>query len=68
MHHVRKEVAKLILQWRDNTEAAVVAGALLQNARELFELYPESVREQLVEGAVAFLEGKSEDATGVTLQ
>jgi hypothetical protein len=56
MQFIRAQVERTILPYRENTEAALVAGALVQIARVLFELYPEKTRTQLLTGAVAYLQ------------
>lgn len=56
MNEIEGLVARTIGQFRENTEAAIVAGALLRIVYFLYMKYPEAVRRQLVEGAVAFLQ------------
>ena len=55
MKHIREQVEKILMPYRENTEAALVCGALFQVARTLLKLYPDAVREDLLKGAIAFL-------------
>lgn len=56
MNYVQQQIEKAVLPFRENTEAAIVASALIRVARILIERYnPESVK-QLKLAAVAYLE------------
>lgn len=61
MTHIKKEIERVVLKYRENTEAAIVAGACIQIARTLLSLYPERLRKELTEGAVMLLEGYVSD-------
>ena len=61
MKTIRREIETLLRPYRENTEAAIAAGACLQIARTLFLLYPPNVREQLTTGAAAFIKGEHLD-------
>lgn len=68
MKFIATEIEKLVLQYRENTEAAIVAGACIQIATRLLVLYPPKVRDGLVEGAVMLLRGETpEDLAAPTL-
>lgn len=56
MGEVQQHVVRAIASYRENTEAAIVAGALLRIVRYLYSLYPERTRNELLEGAIAFLQ------------
>ena len=58
MKHIRGEVERLLLPYRENTEAALVIGALLQICRILLVLYPKATREDLLAGIIPFLKGE----------
>src|SRR5687768_13603940 len=58
MKHMRTVIEKAVYPFRENTEAALVAGAAMQVARILIDLYPEPIKSQLREGAAAFLQGR----------
>lgn len=62
MKFIRSEIERAVLPYRENTEAAIVAGAAVQVARTLIELYPPNRRAQLVEAMVAFLKREDLDA------
>lgn len=61
MKFIRKEIEKVILPYRERIEAAIVAGACVQVATILLNLYRGERREQLIEGAVMLLEGYAGD-------
>lgn len=62
MHFMQSEIAKAILPYRENTEAAIVVMALMRVARILLRLYPEPVRGELLSACVAYLQGKGVEA------
>jgi hypothetical protein len=43
------------LESRQKTEAAIYAGALLRHARRFYEMYPDKVRDFLLEGACFYM-------------
>ena len=55
MAFIQREVEKAVIPYRENTEAAIVVGALMRVARILLDLYPEGLRAELVEAASAYL-------------
>lgn len=55
MIHIQREVEKLIAQYKDNTEAAHVAFALIRIAKELLAKYPDATRAELTEVVVMTL-------------
>lgn len=61
MNDVEKKVIGFLAQITSNRgerlEAAILAGALLRVVRRLYSKYPDGVRKDLEEGAVAFLTG-----------
>jgi hypothetical protein len=57
MRFVKDKIEKAVLPYRERIEAAVVAGACLQVAKVLLDLYPEETRKALIEGACLLLEG-----------
>lgn len=56
MHQIIGEVRKTLDTFRQNTEAAVIAGALTNIMRELVDSYPEPTKGALMEGMIAFLQ------------
>lgn len=55
MKHVQAEIAKAILPYRENTEAALVILALVGAVKILLDLYNPNARAELSEVIVAFL-------------
>lgn len=55
MARVKGAVTVVLLPFRQNTEAAIVVGALLQICKILLRLYPARTRDELILGAVTFL-------------
>lgn len=66
--YVEQLVERTVMPLHQRIEAALVAAALMRCAWRLMQLYPESVRAQLKEGAAAFLNqatiGDAEQETG----
>jgi len=62
LRQVLEEVRKTVEQFRANTEAAVIAGALANLMRELVDAYPPVTRDALMEGMIAFLQHRDVDA------
>lgn len=56
MNHVQKEIERAVLPYRENTEAAIVASALIRVARILIDRYNPEAQRQLTIAAVAYLE------------
>ena len=67
MRHVKTLIEKVVLPYREQIEAAVVAGACLQVAKTLLDLYPEGTREKLIEGACLLLEGYAGDEPAIII-
>lgn len=57
MDCLQREIEKAILPYRENTEAILVAGALLRVARILIRLYSPDLRAGLLQAAKAYLDG-----------
>lgn len=55
MKQVREAVERVCKQFAENTEAGVIAGALVQQAKIVLSAYPDRLREDLTRGAVAHL-------------
>lgn len=56
MNHLQREITKAILPYRENTEAAIVAAALVRVARTMIDKYNPVAKRQLTEVSVAYLE------------
>lgn len=55
MRHIEDEVAKRLLEFKDNTEAALVVFALIRIAKRMLALYPDATRAELTEVIVMTL-------------
>lgn len=65
MRDMKRIIEKAVIPFRERVEAAIVAGACLQVAKTLLDLYPEGTREKLIEGGCLLLEGYTgEDSEG----
>ncbi len=56
MNAVQQEIEKAVIPFRENTEAAIVAAALVRVARKLIDLYHPEARRAVTEVTVAYLE------------
>lgn len=61
MRFIKGEIERSVLPYRDNTEAALVIGALLQVAKTLLVLYPHETQKLLLTAMVPFLTGERVD-------
>lgn len=60
MQNIQGDLERVLLPYRENTEAGVAAFAAVRIARTLLEKYPDSVRRQLLEEVVIpFLRGET---------
>jgi hypothetical protein len=57
MKAVREAVERAVLPFRENTEAAVIAGACAQVAKLLIQQYPQKAEAELLAGMVGFFRG-----------
>lgn len=62
LQQIRGEVAKFLQQFQQNTEGAVIAGALANIMREVLDAYPPATRDLLMEGMIAFLQHRDVEA------
>lgn len=56
-------IAKAVIPYRENTEAALVVFAAMRVVRRLIKLYPEATRTDLIEACIAYLV-QDEDGDG----
>ena len=59
MKRIEQELVAVLLKYRDDTEAALPAFALVRCARTMLRLYPKPTQQKLTRVVVDFLEGKS---------
>jgi hypothetical protein len=64
MNHIQREVERVLLQYRENTEAAIVVSALMRCARILIRQYPERAQKDLLTVTIAFLRGDDVEVEG----
>jgi hypothetical protein len=57
MKAVREAVERAVLPFKENTEAAVIAGACAQVAKLLIQQYPQDAEANLLAGMVGFFRG-----------
>lgn len=56
---IQDKIARAVLPFRENTEAAIVVLALIRCARILLDLYPKQARADLLEVIVLYLTGST---------
>lgn len=57
MEHIQKELVRLLLRYRENTEAALAVFALVRSAKTMLGFYPPATQKWLLEVITAFLNG-----------
>jgi hypothetical protein len=61
MDHIQREIEKVIVQYRHNTEVLIMIGALMRVVRLLVSLYPYGIRQSLIADNVAYLNAARSD-------
>lgn len=61
MDFIQREIERCVLQFRENTETAIILGALLRVARLLVSLYKPGIRNSLITDSVAYLNAARSD-------